>query len=71
MEVSALQHPLGDQKAIARLALERLVVLRAKERQEYWLLAMPGQKVVVIGDAAGAGKAREAIASAYRAAYGR
>lgn len=32
-------------------------------------LGVPGQKVVVIGDATRAGKAKEAIASAFRAAY--
>jgi protoporphyrinogen oxidase len=33
-----------------------------------WALARPGQKVVIIGDAAKAGKSRDAIASAFEAA---
>lgn len=37
----------------------------------YGKLGMPGQKVIVIGDAIRAGKGKEAIASAFRAAYGR
>jgi orotate phosphoribosyltransferase len=35
------------------------------------MLVAPGRKVVVIGDAIKAGKAKEAIASAFQAAYGR
>ncbi len=34
------------------------------------MLGMPGQKVVIIGDAVRAGKGKAAIASAFRAAYG-
>ena len=36
----------------------------------YRMLGMPGQKVVIIGDAVRAGKGKAAIASAFRAAYG-
>ena len=37
--------------------------------EEFSALARPGQKVVVIGDAARAGKSKEAISSAFEAAY--
>lgn len=37
----------------------------------HWMLQVPGRKVIVIGDAIRAGKAREAIASAFQAAYQR
>jgi hypothetical protein len=36
--------------------------------ERFTMLATPGQKVTVIGDAAKAGKSKEAIASAFEAA---
>jgi len=70
-----LEHQWGKSQLMRRLfSSERLrnwFYYRARKPtgRSYGALARPGQKISIIGDAAQAGKGKEAIASAFRAAY--
>ena len=59
---------VADHDVAPRCATGSITARAKPTADDFAWLAKPGQKVTVIGDAAKAGKSREAIASAFEAA---